>query len=206
MASQQYEETEKGKSQYREESEAEQNTNTENEQANLGPRASDTRSLSSQFPPPTLKPFIPPPVSSSSNTDYFTSPVSETPSSFSQSTSFSESPETPQEGQNPRRRSYTKTLSLPLPNQAMPIPHPSPSTTSFPTPTSHPAAESSMYEYGQPIEPGPMYLTGEKIVQVEVQGEIIVAEGWRRHTRVFGGGVCKACEESKQEVERRGTA
>jgi hypothetical protein len=36
----------------------------------------------------------------------------------------------------------------------------------------------------------------------EVSGEIIVAEGWRRHTRVFGGGVCKACEES----ERRMTA
>ena len=36
----------------------------------------------------------------------------------------------------------------------------------------------------------------------EVSGEIIVADGWRRHTRVFGGGVCKACEES----ERRMTA
>ncbi|KAH8687955.1 hypothetical protein BGZ60DRAFT_522583 [Tricladium varicosporioides] len=36
-----------------------------------------------------------------------------------------------------------------------------------------------------------------------VQGEIIVAEGWRRHTRVFGGGVCKACEESSTEMERR---
>ncbi|KAH6683427.1 hypothetical protein B0J14DRAFT_556666 [Halenospora varia] len=36
-----------------------------------------------------------------------------------------------------------------------------------------------------------------------VTGEIIVAEGWRRHTRVFGGGVCKACEESSTEMERR---
>jgi hypothetical protein len=36
----------------------------------------------------------------------------------------------------------------------------------------------------------------------EVTGEVIVAEGWRRHTKVFGGGVCKACEES----ERRMTA
>jgi hypothetical protein len=45
------------------------------------------------------------------------------------------------------------------------------------------------------------------MIEVEVQGEIIVAEGWRRHTRVFGGGVCKACEESKEkEIERRGTA
>ncbi|KAK0102256.1 hypothetical protein ONS95_005878 [Cadophora gregata] len=37
---------------------------------------------------------------------------------------------------------------------------------------------------------------------VEVQGEVLMAEGWRRHTRVFGGGVCIACEES----ERRMTA
>jgi hypothetical protein len=34
----------------------------------------------------------------------------------------------------------------------------------------------------------------------EVSGEIIVAEGWRRHTRVFGGGVCKACEESERRM------
>jgi len=35
---------------------------------------------------------------------------------------------------------------------------------------------------------------------IEVSGEIIVAEGWRRHTRVFGGGVCKACEESERRM------
>jgi hypothetical protein len=34
----------------------------------------------------------------------------------------------------------------------------------------------------------------------EVSGEIVVAEGWRRHTRVFGGGVCKACEESERKM------
>jgi hypothetical protein len=35
---------------------------------------------------------------------------------------------------------------------------------------------------------------------VEVTGEIITGEGWRRHTRVFGGGVCKACEESDRRM------
>jgi hypothetical protein len=35
----------------------------------------------------------------------------------------------------------------------------------------------------------------------EVSGEIVVAEGWRRHTRVFGGGVCKACEESEKRMQ-----
>jgi len=35
---------------------------------------------------------------------------------------------------------------------------------------------------------------------VVVSGEVIQAEGWRRHTRVFGGGVCKACEESERRM------
>lgn len=35
---------------------------------------------------------------------------------------------------------------------------------------------------------------------IEVSEEIIVAaEGWRRHTRVYGGGVCLACLESESE-------
>jgi hypothetical protein len=38
--------------------------------------------------------------------------------------------------------------------------------------------------------------TGES----SMSGEIITAEGWRRHTRVFGGGVCKACEESERRM------
>ena len=33
-----------------------------------------------------------------------------------------------------------------------------------------------------------------------VQGEIIQSDSWRRHTRVFGGGVCKACEESERRM------
>ncbi|KAI9055940.1 hypothetical protein LZ554_000875 [Drepanopeziza brunnea f. sp. 'monogermtubi'] len=37
---------------------------------------------------------------------------------------------------------------------------------------------------------------------VEVQGEVVVmAGGWRRHTKVFGGGVCVACEESDRRIE-----
>ncbi|KAF8855132.1 hypothetical protein BDZ45DRAFT_676422 [Acephala macrosclerotiorum] len=38
-------------------------------------------------------------------------------------------------------------------------------------------------------------------IGMEVTGEIVVSpEGWRRHTRVFGGGVCKACEESERRM------
>jgi hypothetical protein len=42
--------------------------------------------------------------------------------------------------------------------------------------------------------------TSSEGVEVLVNGEIVVAEGWRRHTRVFGGGVCKACEESERKM------
>ncbi|KAK2625929.1 hypothetical protein QTJ16_005241 [Diplocarpon rosae] len=34
----------------------------------------------------------------------------------------------------------------------------------------------------------------------EVRGEVVLADGWRRHTRVFGGRVCQACEESERRV------
>lgn len=38
-------------------------------------------------------------------------------------------------------------------------------------------------------------------MEMEVRGEVEYGydenDSWRRHTRVFGGGVCVACEESK---------
>jgi hypothetical protein len=36
--------------------------------------------------------------------------------------------------------------------------------------------------------------------EIQVSGEIVVAEGWRRHTKVFGGGVCEACAESERRM------
>lgn len=36
----------------------------------------------------------------------------------------------------------------------------------------------------------------------EFSGEIVAAEGWRRHTRVFGGGVCQACLESEKRMSQ----
>jgi hypothetical protein len=36
----------------------------------------------------------------------------------------------------------------------------------------------------------------------EITGEIVVAEGWRRHTKVFGGGVCAACEENERRLAK----
>lgn len=43
-------------------------------------------------------------------------------------------------------------------------------------------------------------LTVDGGMGIEVSEEIIIAaEGWRRHTRVYGGGVCQACLESEQK-------
>lgn len=41
---------------------------------------------------------------------------------------------------------------------------------------------------------------------VEVQGEVVVVEAWRRHTRVYGGGVCLACAESEERRLAMGLA
>ena len=187
-------------------------TRQEEELPHLKP-SGHSRSLSSTLPPPTIKPYLSP-ISSASNAEYYSSsPITETPSTFSsttnfsspsapysQSTSFSEAQEQPTVEGTTRRRSYTKTLSLPLPNQA--IAHPS-AQTMYPASTSRAAPEGSDQPEGAPL----YYTASDSMIEVEVQGEIIVAEGWRRHTRVFGGGVCKACEESKErELERRGTA
>ncbi|EKD20235.1 hypothetical protein MBM_02187 [Drepanopeziza brunnea f. sp. 'multigermtubi' MB_m1] len=43
--------------------------------------------------------------------------------------------------------------------------------------------------------------TETTLEDVEVQGEVVVmAGGWRRHTNVFGGGVCVACKESDRRM------
>jgi hypothetical protein len=40
---------------------------------------------------------------------------------------------------------------------------------------------------------------------MELDEEVIIAaEGWRRHTRVYGGGVCQACEESEEQMRLMG--
>jgi hypothetical protein len=44
-------------------------------------------------------------------------------------------------------------------------------------------------------------MPGSENVDVSVQGEIVMGEGWRRHTRVYGGGVCLACLESEQKMK-----
>lgn len=110
----------------------------------------------------------------------------------------------------PRRRSYTKSVAVGIPT---------PSSSSTPstgiTSTSSPAFSPSSYSPSSPtIPPPPPLPEGYKFVgghlghrtsgdgqhqdEIDVQGEIVSVndddgDGWRRHTQVYGGGVCLAC-------------
>jgi hypothetical protein len=96
----------------------------------------------------------------------------------------------------PRRRSYTKTVPIGIPSGSpvatldkadflmSPSSHPSDSPLLPPPPPGHDEGEDDTEV---------TYLS-----EIEVQGEIISVlddsgAGWKRHTRVYGGGVCLAC-------------
>ncbi|KAL2758274.1 hypothetical protein ACRALDRAFT_2040503 [Sodiomyces alcalophilus JCM 7366] len=117
---------------------------------------------------------------------------------------FMESSDVPSEDQSaattqtqntpiPRRLSYTRMLPI---NTS---PASSPATAqggsrSLTTPSSFPPSSPSL--------PGPLPAeggsSGATSQEIEVQGEIISVmddsgAGWKRHTRIYGGGVCLAC-------------
>ncbi len=118
----------------------------------------------------------------------------------------------------PRRRSYTKSVPVGVPaptptasGSASAATTASGSTTKTPSPLSYPPTSSLLpspppghyepppappeYEFvGGPGGPG-VFLSQQEI---DLQGEIIsvmddAGHGWKRHTRVYGGGVCLAC-------------
>ncbi|KAK1992595.1 hypothetical protein LX36DRAFT_588109 [Colletotrichum falcatum] len=105
----------------------------------------------------------------------------------------------------PRRRSYTKTLSI-----GMPIPSTGPildGAEMIFSPSSYPPTS--------PLLPGPPPIHGEIRYdeatnrEILVQGEIIsllddAGKGWKRHTRVYGGGVCLACAASGDDGHHGG--
>jgi hypothetical protein len=83
---------------------------------------------------------------------------------------------------------------MPRPPRPIPFTPPMPAQTDL---------NFSSYESFEPVmemPPRRRSYTKTMTDRTEVSGEIIVAEGWRRHTRVFGGGVCKACEESEMRM------
>ncbi|KAK8073454.1 hypothetical protein PG994_004353 [Apiospora phragmitis] len=92
-----------------------------------------------------------------------------------------------------RRRSYTKTLSLGSP-QGVSAAELDATISSF-TPHSFPSSN--------PMLPPPPHGSFSQD-EIEVHGEVIsvtddAGMGWRRHTRVCGGGVCLACLASGGE-------
>ncbi|KAK4657505.1 hypothetical protein QC762_214130 [Podospora pseudocomata] len=109
----------------------------------------------------------------------------------------------------PRRRSYTRTvpIGIPVPGttpaysaEAMasgtaftPSSYP-PTSPLLPPPPPGPDAPSEYVFVGGPGGPG-VVLSDQEI---DLHGEIISVmdhsgHGWKRHTRVYGGGVCLAC-------------
>lgn len=98
----------------------------------------------------------------------------------------------------PRRRSYTKSVPIGVPALT-----PSVSLTSEGS-----DLLSSSFPPTIPFLPGPppshdMEFT-DSPYEMDVQGEIIsvlddAGAGWKRHTRVYGGGVCLACAASGGE-------
>lgn len=100
----------------------------------------------------------------------------------------------------PRRRSYTKTSTIPLSPQStisMSSPRDISPTAPARASTFPVTADSSEFDFGSGSDPLPM--------GIELNEEIIIAaEGWRRHTRVYGGGVCQACVESELQADRMG--
>ncbi|ROT35477.1 hypothetical protein SODALDRAFT_67492 [Sodiomyces alkalinus F11] len=94
-----------------------------------------------------------------------------------------------------RRRSYTRMLPMNTASPASsPRVAPAENSGSLFTPSSFPPSS--------PFLPGPPPAEGknsrEPTQQIEVQGEIISVmddsgAGWKRHTRIYGGGVCLAC-------------
>ncbi|KAK7425207.1 hypothetical protein QQX98_000122 [Neonectria punicea] len=90
----------------------------------------------------------------------------------------------------PRRRSYNKTLPI-----GVPIPQTSPGASDPADLTFSP----SSYPPTSPLLPPAPPSAGA--MEIDVKGEIIGVldgggAGWTRHTRVYGGGICLACEAS----------
>ncbi|GJC79853.1 hypothetical protein ColLi_02691 [Colletotrichum liriopes] len=173
--------------------------------------------------PPPPPPLTPPELSPSVFTyderrRSFTSGVSELDASFfeqpnpdymsSTSTGAStatRSTHTTRSSPTPRRRSYTKTLPI-----GVPVPSTGPifdeAEMTF-SPSSYPPTSPSL--------PGPPPIYGEIRYdeatnrEILVQGEIIslldgAGAGWKRHTRVYGGGVCLACAASGDDGHHGG--
>jgi hypothetical protein len=141
--------------------------------------------------PPQPLPFTPPTLS----TTIFPAPLSPT-GSFSQ-------PSSPGSGLGLNQSYYDSptTLEFEFPYSTTPYPTSEPAVLSTPRNPTSTSGSGSGSETDLPRRRSytKTHSTSSNS-SVTVSGEVIAAEGWRRHTRVFGGGVCKACEESERRM------
>lgn len=105
----------------------------------------------------------------------------------------------------PRRRSYTKTLpiSIPTPQTSTLSTAPDAELLLFNEGAAAVAFSPSSYPPMSPVLPPapPSATDALPSRSIDIKGEIISTvdgqgAGWTRHTRVYGGGVCLACQSS----------
>jgi hypothetical protein len=115
---------------------------------------------------------------------------------------------------SPRRRSYHKNVPIGIPSHSSqdymvsyadtttfsPASYPPTSPLLPPPPPGH---EYDSIDYGFEEHGNPHEVEGTS-GEINLQGEIIsvmddAGHGWKRHTRVYGGGVCLACVASGEE-------
>ncbi|PQE11055.1 hypothetical protein CJF31_00000816 [Rutstroemia sp. NJR-2017a BVV2] len=102
----------------------------------------------------------------------------------------------------PRTTPPSIPLTFPLPTTSsefshLPFPHhhnpSSPSHSTLPPPPRRRSYTRPHPNNTNPSSPhSPSY--------PDINGEILIGDGWRRHTKVFGGGVCEACAESERRM------
>ncbi|OBT47282.1 hypothetical protein VE00_02045 [Pseudogymnoascus sp. WSF 3629] len=71
----------------------------------------------------------------------------------------------------------------------------------YPSTTTNPSTPPTTSATGAPATPATETRRRSYTITaagVELVGEVVTGEGWRRHTRVYGGGVCLACLESER--------
>ena len=139
--------------------------------------------------PPQPLPFTPPTLS----TSIFPAPVSSESFSNSQPSSPSGS------GLNQSYYDSPTTLEFEFPYDTTPSTLEPADLSSSPRPGTDLPRRRSYTKTHSTSSTSSTSSTGSTS-SVTVTGEIIASDYWRRHTRVFGGGVCKACEESERRM------
>ena len=116
----------------------------------------------------------------------------------------------------PRRRSYAKSVAV-----GIPIPTTTSASSSAETMTSGETFSPSSYPPTSPLLPPPPpgqdfpyeyeFVGGpggpgilSSVQEIDIHGEILsvmddAGHGWKRHTRVYGGGICLACAAAGEE-------